>query len=262
MQTKQPVTFENRGGKLYGMLHIPEGGPKEGPGVVICHGYGGNRCGKHRLYVREAVRLAEAGIAALRFDLRGAGDSDGRFDEIDLEDEVSDILASIQFACEECSFDSKRIGLLGRSLGGTLAVLAASRHGGIKSLALWAPVFGADQWKEDWKAAQTDKKSRLLDDGLIAFDGQLTNRRFVEQFFALKMEDHLAKLDSTPLILFHGSQDTKVQTGHADRYEKARGSSKGESTFIMLPNCDHDFSDVIDQRRLLGDTCQWFKDTL
>jgi len=261
MHDKKWVTFDNGGQTLYGVVHLPVG-VKSCPAVVICHGYGGNKCGKHRLYVREAMRLADAGIAVLRFDFRGAGDSDGRFQDTDFDGEVSDILQGIKHLADYDIVDKERIGLLGRSLGGALAVVAASHHENIKSLVLWAPVFGADQWKEDWAQAQNNKESRLLDEGLVAFDGQLTNTRFVQQFFALNIEEHLQKLGHLPMLHFHGISDTKVETHHAEQYERCREEAKAISEFIMLPNSDHDFSDVVDQRRLLNDTCKWFTDTL
>jgi len=258
---KKWVTFENGAKTLYGVIHMPVD-KDPFPGVVIFHGFGGNKCGKHRLYVREAMKLVEAGIAVLRFDFRGAGDSDGDFCEVDLDSEVSDAIRGVDYLSNLPSVDSSRIGLLGRSLGGAIAVLVASQLDHVKSLALWAPVFSAHQWREEWQQAQQEKTSHFLDEGYVAFEGQLTNVSFVEQFFAMRLEENIKRLGHLPLIHFHGEQDTKVNLQHAAYYEKYRSDATAPSRFIRLANSDHDFDDVKDQELLLDETSRWFKETL
>ena len=70
------IHFTNEDLRLYGMLHRPEGaGPH--PAVMILHGFTGQRIEPHRLFVKLARQLVAAGIAALRFDFRGSGESEG-----------------------------------------------------------------------------------------------------------------------------------------------------------------------------------------
>ena len=70
--------------RLYGMLHSPDTpAPATGwPSVVVLHGFTGNRIEGHRNFVLLARKLAARGVACLRFDFRGSGESQGDFSEM------------------------------------------------------------------------------------------------------------------------------------------------------------------------------------
>ena len=76
-----PVSFKSEGKQLVGMLHLPD--KKKAPCVIMCHGYQGNKFGNHkRVFVKTARYFAKNGIASLRFDFLGCGDSEGRPEEV------------------------------------------------------------------------------------------------------------------------------------------------------------------------------------
>jgi uncharacterized protein len=72
-----PITFDIGGDRLAGIIHLPAGTPSIG--VIIVVGGPQYRVGSHRQFVLLARSLASRGIAVLRFDCRGMGDSDGDF---------------------------------------------------------------------------------------------------------------------------------------------------------------------------------------
>ena len=148
IEERESITLINDGQKIFAIFHKPLNTVKS-PAILICPGFGGTKCGKHRLFVTLAQELARKGIASLRFDYRGAGDSEGEFENINVESKVSDVLLCLDFLASEPSIDSSRLGLLGRSLGGAISVLAANRYKNIKSLALWAPVFSSEPWRKN-----------------------------------------------------------------------------------------------------------------
>ncbi|MFA0780897.1 MAG: hypothetical protein RJAPGHWK_002418, partial [Candidatus Fervidibacter sp.] len=79
---EQFVQFEVQGQRVYGMLHLPDGTSDTGkkvPAVAMCHGFTGNRIEAHRLFVKAARHFVQHGIAVLRFDFRGSGESEGDF---------------------------------------------------------------------------------------------------------------------------------------------------------------------------------------
>lgn len=71
--------------------------------------------------------LAQNGIASLRYDKRGVGQSTGSYAESTLSDFAGDAVAAAHSLSGRVEIDSKRIGLCGHSEGGWVAALAASR---------------------------------------------------------------------------------------------------------------------------------------
>lgn len=81
MSTETPISFHCGDADLVGMVHQPDetahGAPRRG--VVIIVGGPQYRIGSHRQFLLLARALAENGVAAMRFDYRGLGDSGGDF---------------------------------------------------------------------------------------------------------------------------------------------------------------------------------------
>jgi len=87
----RPVVFACRGEQLLGIVCEP---PQPGPrGVLIVVGGPQYRVGSHRQFVLLARALANGGVATMRFDYRGMGDSSGELR--DFEDVGEDIAAAI-----------------------------------------------------------------------------------------------------------------------------------------------------------------------
>jgi alpha/beta superfamily hydrolase len=122
------------------MLHLPAAAPnRPTPAVVLFHGFTGHRMEAHGIFVKCSRALAKAGIASLRFDFYGSGESDGEFREMTLRGEIADGRAAVDFLRGQAGIDPERVGLLGLSLGGAVAAtLAPSVHA--KVLVLWSAV--------------------------------------------------------------------------------------------------------------------------
>lgn len=75
---EQAFTFTCQGDRLVGIIHEPRGEPAA-YGLLILVGGPQYRIGAHRQYVHLARAAAAAGIAAMRFDWRGVGDSEGQY---------------------------------------------------------------------------------------------------------------------------------------------------------------------------------------
>jgi alpha-beta hydrolase superfamily lysophospholipase len=110
----QPTELGVRDGLSYS-LWLP---PRADSGVAILHGAGSSK-ENHHDFARAAVA---AGIAAIAFDLRGHGSSEGA-----LDDRVLDDVAAIVSVLRERTQPGLPIALRGSSMGGYLAILAALR---------------------------------------------------------------------------------------------------------------------------------------
>ena len=135
-----PVTFECRGQQIVGMLHLPAG-RKRVPAVLLLHGFTGTKVEAHRMFVKLSRTLAQKGIASLRFDFRGSGDSAGNFEDLTLRSELADSLEAIKFLARHKRINSRRLGLVGLSFGGAVASYVVGRERTrFQGLVLWAPV--------------------------------------------------------------------------------------------------------------------------
>lgn len=134
------VTVVEIGGGLVGTLVVPTA-PGPHPVVLMLHGFGSSRDEVHRMFARTAAALADEGIASLRIDFRGSGDSAGKFQDTTIDTQLADTERALDWLRGQKDIDPARIGLLGFSLGGAIAILTAGRHPyDIQSLVVWSTV--------------------------------------------------------------------------------------------------------------------------
>jgi len=124
------VRFTNAAAKidLAGTLTLPNSrGPH--PAVVLITGSGpqdrDETVAGHKPFRVLADYLTSRGIAVLRYDDRGVGESTGDFDAATVHDFVSDTCAALEFLRTRRDIDHRRIGLLGHSEGGIVVPMAA-----------------------------------------------------------------------------------------------------------------------------------------
>lgn len=255
-EIRQQITLGHEGGKLFGVLHRPLQ-ERQTPVVLLCHGFAGTKVGHYRMYVRLSQALSSVGIASLRVDFRGCGDSEGEFVNTTIETQVADALVALDYLLKQPWVDAKRVGILGCSLGGAVAVIAAKKSACIKSLALWAAVFHGGPWK-----SLLGKSPKALDMGsAIPFQGQWIHPHLVLQILDLNLEDELKDLQNSSLLCIHSEKDEIVDVSHAEQFQLHR-AEVACSKFIRLSKSFHNFSDCMEQEETLKATVDWFTQTL
>lgn len=259
-EERNAITLQNKGEKVFCTIHRPLTSEKV-PAVLFCSGFGGNKVGKYRLFVRLSEELTKRGIACLRFDYRGSGDSEGEPERMSIEDQVSDTLCCLNFLQNDPQIDSNRIGILGRSFGGVISILAVGQKKPVKAVALWAPVFDSAPWHQLWNSYRSNQLDSSQMKTIKTLPGGIPNMNFLSQFFKLDMKKAIENLDAIPLLHIQALQDATVSEEHAQAYRRVR-EEKPDSRFIKLPNSDHDFSDPEDQQMAIQETCMWFQKLL
>ncbi len=130
-----PVFFGGADEPVFGVLHLPACATVRGA-VAICPPLGVEALSAHKGLRRLACRLAAGGIAALRFDYRGTGDSAGSAAGSGcVEAWTADICAALSLLR---SLRAERVGVVGLRMGALLAARAAARAG-VDAAALWDP---------------------------------------------------------------------------------------------------------------------------
>jgi len=134
----EPLTFPSGDLTLEGLLHRPPVVPH--PAVVVCHPhplFGGDMHNSVVTVVCQA--LVEAGVAALRFNFRGVGRSQGAFG--DGVGEREDAVAALAYLRRREGVDPAKVGLAGYSFGAAVALVAADEQ--VAALAaISPPAFG------------------------------------------------------------------------------------------------------------------------
>lgn len=148
---REDVTFRNDepGITLAGTLTRPQGeGPH--PGVVLVSGSGpqdrNSEIVNHKIFLVLADHLTRQGIAVLRYDERGVGESEGSFSGATSEDFAGDVAAGVRFLKERPDLEPTEVGLIGLSEGGIVAPMVHTNFEPVSFLVLMAgpSVAGGD----------------------------------------------------------------------------------------------------------------------
>ncbi len=143
--SESDISFSNEGQTIVGTLAMPEG---EGPFPValLLHGFTGTR---HELPVlgtedtmfsRAARWLGERGVASLRIDFRGSGESEGAWEDTTFSGQISDAIAALDYLEVLEGVDSGNMSVLGLSQGGLVGAATAGRDARVSNLVLWSAV--------------------------------------------------------------------------------------------------------------------------
>jgi len=139
----EDVTFQNKKAKieLAGTLTLPKESGNY-PAVVLISGSGPQNRNEefmgHKPFLVLSDFLTRNGIAVLRFDDRGTGESTGEFSTATSHDFSTDVEAAVKFLKKQKGINKKQIGLIGHSEGGIIAPMVASRNTKISFIVLLA----------------------------------------------------------------------------------------------------------------------------
>ncbi len=227
------VEFTADGFKLRGTLHSPSA-RRQSRLVIGCHGLLSDRRSPKQLAM--AMACTRLGMAYLRFDHRGCGDSDGRLEEVtSLESRTSDVLHAIEHLITR--YDLRRqIGLFGSSLGGAVCLRAASRHEVAALVTFAAPIRSAPLKPDSRGPANTCDRARMAAALREDFD----------------LGGELARIRN--LLVVHGDADSVVPIDHA--HEIFQNSSEPKR-LIVQKNGDHLMSDLKLQGEFIREACKW-----
>src|SRR5262249_49497500 len=112
---QQSVEIPNGGRNLAACIHRPAASLS--PLVICCHGLTGRRIGASYRMVTLARLLEAAGIATIRFDFGGCGESIGPFEDVTSQSLLDDLRTVIDFVRSRSEFNMTRVGLVGSSFG-------------------------------------------------------------------------------------------------------------------------------------------------
>lgn len=209
----QDLAFPSRDGlRLAGTVVTPAGPPSSA--TVLVHGGGVTR-DEGGFFVRLAAGLAAGGIASLRFDLRGHGDSEGRQEDLTISGVLNDIRAAVAHA--RTLTDKVPVNLLGASFGGGICGFYAAHHPEqLAKLVLINPLINYKKRFVDdkpyWSDDQIDEDAgrELLQNGALSHSPTFKlGRPLLNEVFYLR-PDHAVDQIATATLVLHGTADTFI----------------------------------------------------
>ncbi len=156
---ERAVPIEQGRVTLAGRLLVPNR-PGPHPGVVLIPGGGrDDRLNYPPRFV--AARLARCGIAALVYDKRGTGGSDGDLEAATFEDLTADALAALRVLRAQDGVEAGRVGVIGFSQGGRLAPVVAARDTAVAFVVTLASPFTSVRQTRLYAIEQAAQRLRL-----------------------------------------------------------------------------------------------------
>ena len=248
--TAETVSIEANGRTIPAIVTLPAGeGPF--PAVVLNHGHGGSK-DENTGFGGIAAALAEAGIASIRMDFPGCGDSTAPFTENTLSNMIADSNAAKDYLVANYPVDAGRLGILGYSMGGLISAEIVSQEdnpyqavvllsGALVDIETLAPnLFGSMETYEELKTAAEA-------DGYATFTtiyGQ-TQDLSAAWFSDLEAADGIADIQKFdgPVLIMYGDKDEMV----TPEMNQAIADVLPEAQVVVVPGADHGYGFYSDQ---------------
>lgn len=250
---EQPLTFRDpHGHKVSAVLSSPAGVADRL--VVLCHGFLSDKNSTTNRALTSL--LGERGMGTLRFDFFGHGESEGPFECITTTLAVTQASAALEWAAAR---GSRRLGLIGSSFGGLVAILVASRFSSpnavLACLGLKCPVPDFPEiLRLEFGQAGITQWNRTGEIPNVTGGAEPIRLRFDFYEDCLAHDGYkAAEAIRAPVLIVQGDRDEYVPLHQSRRLDEA---VRTEKRLAILPGADHRLTRPDDFRtmtRLLAD---------
>ena len=219
------------------------------PLVLIAHGHGGSREENGGLTLL-AEKLASRGIASMRMDFPGCGQSQDTFANNTPINMLTDAQNSLAFALEQGQIDLNNIGIFGYSMGGRISLDLATKDSRIKAAGFLAPATDNGNTLIQRIVGGEDIQATLYatasqEEGYAEFQPrfggtQKLSKEWFDQLTATNPIDKLSKFNGD-LMVVCGTEEPKVRKDACNSLlELAKNSAKSVN-YADIQDADHGY---------------------
>ncbi|MCP9439675.1 MAG: alpha/beta fold hydrolase [Nitrospira sp.] len=241
--------LDHHGHRVASLLTTPDGATDRV--AVLCHGFLSSKTSTTNKTLTRT--LIDRGIATLCFDFFGHGESQGPFEHITNTVAVGQTLAALDFVRLK---GYRRVGLMGSSFGGLVAILTAAQRTDLACLALKCPVvdfaeelrleFGEEEMTR-WKATDTVPN-------ILGGQDRVPLRYAFYEDCLRSIAYEPASAITAPTLIVQGDRDEHVPLHQSQRlYERLRVKKRLE----MIPGADHQFTRREDFLQMTASIANW-----
>ncbi|MCG8372379.1 MAG: alpha/beta fold hydrolase, partial [Balneolales bacterium] len=192
-------------------------------------------CSKDLRAVGNITRqLAKSGIATLRFDFTGLGESAGDFADTNFSSNIDDLIAACRFMENDPDYKAPDI-LIGHSLGGAAVLQAANQMPSVKAVATIGAPADPEHVKHNFEMSLEEIEEKGEAEVTLAGRKFTIKKQFVDDLEDTKMKTKIKRLGKA-LIIFHSPIDNTVGIENAT---KIFVNAKHPKSFISLDKADH-----------------------
>ncbi|MFE6796913.1 alpha/beta hydrolase [Paenibacillus chitinolyticus] len=246
-------------GKLAGILHLPPEHLRPCPVIIYCPGKNGERYEVHRLAVKYARRLAEQGIAFLRFDYYGIGLSDGHYFDMTTSGKISNVLKAYEFVCGHPDLLEREAVFLGFSDGARIALMAA-QGSGIEKLVLWSPLFF--EFGGNYPSGKHPRFIRHPEAGklVMPWAGLWVGMDFYRDLQSMDTEAALESYSGSS-VLIYGDNDPLIleEMELSESRRSAIYRHSAQNRVVRVPEAGHLFTSRPLEETLMEHTTSWLR---
>jgi len=229
----EKISFQSESKIISGILHLPD--RERPPCVIASHGLLSSK--NSEKYIALGHRISEEGMAMLRFDFRGMGESEGGEEENTVSKKLVDLSSALLFVRSYPGLGN-RMGLVGSSLGGFLSLIRASRDEEIRAVVVWATPFHMDDLESKKGSEETP----------------LPPEAFFEDLPKHRLLPLLPRVFNC--LVIHGEEDELVPIEQA--YGIFRHLSLPKEIHV-IGGADHRLTEPEHRKRAIDLTVDWFK---
>ena len=228
------ITIDGDHGKLSAVLQTPDD-RAEYPLVIIMHGFNSH---KYMPFLQQiADDLEKSGIASIRFDFNGHGESEDIFLNMTISNEVNDAKKVYEYAKNLPEVTS--VSVTGHSQGGVVAGLVAGEYGAkmIKSVVLIAPASVLREMAQKGEFFGTKFDPENIPEYIELLNGLRVGRAYLEDAKTLPIYE-ISAMYQGPVLIVHSKDDDLVPYSNGEEYNQIYKNSELKT----LHGFDHCFT--------------------
>ena len=232
------------------------------PAVILCHGTGAQKNEVGNLFAILAEKLLQRGIASVRIDYVGCGDSKADQRQLTFLGEVEDTKRTYQYICDLEYIDQENIGILGFSQGARVMAELLKEIQEFTCVASWSGACqngrGAfESWFQEYYQEAKEQGYAKIPMGWR--DDLLLSKQWFDEIENTTPMEGFRKY-AGPVLAIAGSADEIVPCSHAK--EIMAESTNEQSKMLILPGADHIFNVLSEDKtiaeQVLNTTVDWF----